>query len=85
MKLPEPPRFTRWDVFPVSNNGIGTLTHVALQLVDVDSGMHINFTPIRHVLVDFDTLEDALMNDAEYIISEYKRTRKVFGIIDNMV
>ena len=85
MKLPEPPRFTRWDVFPVSGNGIGTLTHVALQLVDVDSGMHIDFTPIRHVLVDVDTLEDALVKDAEYIISEYEHMRNVIGIIENMV
>lgn len=85
MRLPEPPRFTRWDVFPVSGNSIGTLTHVALQLVDVDSGMHIDFTPIRHVLVDVNTLEDALVKDAKYIISEYERTRKVFSIIDNMV
>ena len=85
MKLPEPPRFTRWDVFPVSANGVGTLTHVALQLVDVDSGMHIDFTPIRHVLVDVNNLEDALVKDAKYIISEYEHTRKIFGIIDNMV
>lgn len=84
MKLPEPPRFTRWDVFPVSANGIGTLTHVALQLVDVDSGRHIDFTPIRHVLVDAD-LEGDLVKHAEHIISEYERTRKVFGIIANMV
>ena len=85
MKLPEPPRFTKWDVFPVSGNGIGTLTHVALQLVDVDSGMHIDFTPIRHVLVDVNNLEDALVKDAKYIISEYEHTRKIFDIIDNMV
>ena len=85
MKLPEPPRFTRWDVCPVSNNGIGTLTHVALQLVDVDSGMHIDFTPIRHVLADVNDLEGALVKDAEYIISEYEHMRKIFGIITNMV
>lgn len=85
MKLPEPPRFTRWDVFPVSGNGIGTLTHVALRLVDIDSGMHIDFTPIRHVLVDVNALEDALVKDAKYIISEYEHMRKVLGIIENMV
>ena len=85
MKLPEPPRFTRWDVFPVSSNGIGTLTHVALRLVDVDSGMHIDFTPTRHVPVDANTLEGALMASAEYIVSEYEHTRKVFDIIANMV
>ena len=56
MKLPEPPRFTRWDVSPFSTNGIGTLTHVSLQLVDVDSGRHVDFTPIRHVLVNVNNL-----------------------------
>ena len=85
MKLPEPPRFTRWDVFPVSANGIGTLTHVSLQLVDVDSGKHIDFTPIRHVSVDVNALEGALVKGAEYIISEYEHTRKIFDIIANMV
>ena len=85
MKLPEPPRFTRWDIFPVSANGIGTLTHVTLRLVDVDSGRHIEFTPIRHVLVDFNTLEGTLVKDAEYIISEYEHMRKVLGVIENMV
>lgn len=85
MKLPEPPRFTRWDVFPVSTDSIGTLTHVVLRLVDVDSGMHIEFTPIGHVPVDDNILEGALVKHAEYIISEYEHTRKIFDIIDNMV
>lgn len=85
MKLPEPPRFTRWDVFPVSANSIGTLTHVALKLVDVKSGRHIDFTPIRHVSVDANVLEGALVKDAEHIIGEYERSRKVLDIIDNMV
>ena len=85
MKLPEPPLFTRWDVSPVSTNGIGTLTHVSLQLVDVASGRHVDFTPVQHVPADVNNLEGALVKHAEHIVSEYERARKVFDIIANMV